>query len=361
MSSLASELLRGVIEDSHAYQRRNADFARLGFSAPRRLLWRMRDAALAAAAKAGFTRRRFDAHGPRGRTEYVIAHLPEFEEAYALLADDESRALFAELLKFHILGREHVRLRRNNEEFWTHYRDADGRYAVERGSRHAWHWTLNRYRLPGRGGTIELHAHMLNVLDTFLLEQYACRRASIEVREGDIVIDGGACWGDTALYFADRAGTTGKVFAFEFLPENLALLRENVALNPALAPRIEVIERAIWNVSGEQVPYASNGPATALGSGDAAAETLSIDELVRERALPRVDFIKLDVEGAELAALRGAEETIRRFHPRLAVSLYHRNEDFAEIPRYLAARGYRLHLDHFTIHEEETVLFAASV
>ncbi len=355
MTSLAAELLRGVIEDSHAYQRHNADFARLGFSARQRLLWRAREAALAVAAKAGFTRKRFDVHA---RTEYLLAHLPEFEEAYALLADDESRALFVELLKFRILGKEHVRLRRNNDDFWQHYRDAEGRYAVERGSRRAWQWTLNRYRLPGRGGAIELHAHPLNVLDTFLLEQYACRRAAIEIREGDVVIDGGACWGDTALYFADRGG---KVYAFEFLPDNLALLRENVALNPSLAPRIEVVDRAVWNVSGERVPYASNGPATALGSGDAAAETLSIDDLVRERALPRVDFIKLDVEGAELAALRGAEETIRRFHPRLAVSLYHRNEDFAEIPRYLAARGYRLYLDHFTIHEEETVLFAASV
>jgi hypothetical protein len=68
----------------------------------------------------------------------------------------------------------------------------------------------------------------------------------------------------------------------------------------------------------------------------------------------------MDIEGAELAALRGAERTLRRDRPRLAISLYHKPEDFYEIPEFLAGlgAGYRLYMDHYTIHEEETVLFA---
>jgi FkbM family methyltransferase len=366
---LAAELLRGLIENSHAYQYNNTDYARLNLSPARRLYWRARDAAFALAAKAGFTRKGLDAD-PRGRIRYLLEHLPAFEESYALLADDESRALFVDLLKFRILGARHVRLRRNNDAFWDHYNNADRRYAVERGSRRAWRWKLNRYRLPSSGGAIELHAHLLNILDTFLLEQYACRRApwpNIDVREGDVVVDGGACWGDTALYFADRVGAGGKVYAFEFMPDNIALFRENIALNPALAPRIELVEHAVWHESGHAITYNANGPGTTLtgaegdGASERTASTLTIDDLVRQRGLTRLDFIKLDIEGAELHALRGAEETIRRFQPRLAVSLYHRNEDFVEIPRYLAGLGvgYRFHLDHFTIHDEETVLFAA--
>ena len=73
-----------------------------------------------------------------------------------------------------------------------------------------------------------------------------------------------------------------------------------------------------------------------------------------------MDFIKLDIEAAEMSALRGAERTLRRFRPRLAISVYHKEEDLIDIPQFIAALdlGYRLYLDHFTIHAEETILFA---
>ena len=88
--------------------------------------------------------------------------------------------------------------------------------------------------------------------------------------------------------------------------------------------------------------------------------TICIDDYVRSQGIERVDYIKLDIEGAELAALRGAETTIREFRPILAVSLYHRDADFISIPDYLDRLGlqYEFFLDHFNIHREETVLFA---
>ncbi len=66
------------------------------------------------------------------------------------------------------------------------------------------------------------------------------------------------------------------------------------------------------------------------------------------------------LQGAELAALKGAEHTLRRFKPKLAICVYHRLEDFFDIPDYLASLqlGYRFFLRHFTIHIDETVLFA---
>ena len=88
--------------------------------------------------------------------------------------------------------------------------------------------------------------------------------------------------------------------------------------------------------------------------------TLSIDDFVKEEKLPKVDVIKMDIEGAELDALRGAEETIRTFKPRLAISVYHKPKDIVDIPLYLndLGLGYEFFLDHFTIYEGETVLFA---
>jgi len=89
--------------------------------------------------------------------------------------------------------------------------------------------------------------------------------------------------------------------------------------------------------------------------------TTTIDEAVAKGSAPRVDFIKMDIEGSELSALLGSEATIRRWRPKLAISLYHRPEDFFSIPSWIDSLGveYRFYLDHYSIHHEETVLFAA--
>jgi hypothetical protein len=88
--------------------------------------------------------------------------------------------------------------------------------------------------------------------------------------------------------------------------------------------------------------------------------TTTIDEVVVHENIPRIDFIKMDIEGSELSALRGAESTIRRCRPKLAISLYHRPEDFFSIPSWIDSLdlGYRVFLEHYSIHQEETVLFA---
>ncbi|HXX63559.1 MAG TPA: FkbM family methyltransferase, partial [Bacteroidota bacterium] len=87
--------------------------------------------------------------------------------------------------------------------------------------------------------------------------------------------------------------------------------------------------------------------------------TKSIDALVHECALDRVNLIKMDIEGAELPALRGAEATLRRFRPKLAICAYHRPDDLITILPYLQSLdlGYRFTLGHYSIHAEETVLF----
>jgi hypothetical protein len=70
----------------------------------------------------------------------------------------------------------------------------------------------------------------------------------------------------------------------------------------------------------------------------------TIDNLVAELALERVDFIKMDIEGAELNAIRGAAQTIRRFRPRLAIAVYHAVEHPELIPKLVREinRSYRV-------------------
>jgi len=88
--------------------------------------------------------------------------------------------------------------------------------------------------------------------------------------------------------------------------------------------------------------------------------TLSIDDFVVERKLDKVDFIKLDIEGSEGDAIHGAAETIRKFKPRLAISLYHKNDDFLAIPKSIKTLrpDYRFFLGHYTVTGWETVLYA---
>lgn len=69
----------------------------------------------------------------------------------------------------------------------------------------------------------------------------------------------------------------------------------------------------------------------------------TVDKLTRELNLARVDFVKMDIEGAEQIAIRGARETIRRFRPRMALCIYHMVDDPVKIPRLVqeTVSGYR--------------------
>jgi FkbM family methyltransferase len=217
------------------------------------------------------------------------------------------------------------------------------------------------------GYPIKLFALPGVVVVDFVEQQYRCETSdgAIECKEDDYVVDAGGCWADTALYFAHKVGPKGRVASFEFLPDNLKVCRRNLEMNPVLAERVAVYEHPVWSQSGKELFVIGNGPATRVvpHTGDPNAfriKTLKIDDLVARGEFPRVDFIKMDIEGAELEALKGSEAVLRMFKPRLAITVYHDFKDMWSIPNYLDSLGlgYRFYLRHFTIHAEETVLFA---
>jgi FkbM family methyltransferase len=303
---------------------------------------------------------------------YIIKNMTAFQELYDSLSDEESKDALIEALNLRILGPYYVRARVNTQEYWDRCHQLEADCIVKRNTIDRDGFPLcHHFVFPNGGRELSCHASTFGIGTTFFIEQYAYRtnQVSIAAQEGDVVIDGGGFLGETALYFAGRVARSGKVLTFEFNEETLGTLRENLRLNQELASHTEVVTEALWHQSGDALQYESRGPSTSvrmpLSRRDSPskimdASTTSIDDFVRDKALTRVDFIKLDIEGAELNALKGASETLRKFKPKLAIALYHGIQDFLEIPALLRSMdlGYQYHLHHAYVDDTETVLFA---
>ena len=288
-------------------------------------------------------------------------------QTYSLLADAPSRRTMVEVLTYRLLGPEHVKLSMNDERYLEALATIGSQLQIERTDVYLTGFEdyLRRYNLRSIGFPITLESLPLGIHTIYLIEQYgySVGGAVVAAEAGDVVIDGGGCWGDTALYFAHRVGAGGKVTVFEFEPQNLEVFRKNLSLNPDLGSRIALKEVALWHEPGQTLGVASRGPGTrvtAASTTDFTVPTTTIDEMFGGSDARRVDFIKLDIEGAELSALRGAEATLRRDRPKLAVAVYHDLEDFVTIPAYLHSLnlGYRFYLRHCTIDRYETILYA---
>ena len=295
-------------------------------------------------------------------------HEEQFQWVYQKFVDDESRQLLVQVLAFRALGYRHVKFRMNNAQYWGAVENAE-RLALNSESIELGWQGRRAYKmdLSSIGYHVKLFYVPFAIIYVFVLHQYECGLSDLVVKaeEGNVVIDAGGCYGDTALYFAHEVGESGKVYSFEFLPENLVIFEQNMSLNPDLSQRINLVRMPLWSKSGEQLYVEGSGPGTRVSPNtsrpDAVRlETLTIDDMVRHEKLDRVNFIKMDIEGAELESLRGAENTIRQFRPKLAISVYHKFNDLWEVPQYIDSLGlgYRFALRHFTIHAEETVLFA---
>ena len=179
------------------------------------------------------------------------------------------------------------------------------------------------------------------------------------VQSGDVVIDGGAHFGGftrTALARGARL-----VVAVDIAPENIDVLKRNFAAEIA-ARRVLVVDKGLWNANTTMVLERKNHTwadrASGQGEGPAIAMT-TIDQLVLDLNLETVNFIKLDIEGAERNALAGAEITLREQRPRMAIAAYHEPDDVDVLSRVaLAAQpAYDVCVNHRELGHGYTTLF----
>lgn len=286
---------------------------------------------------------------------------------YDRLSDENSKSLLLELIAFRALGHRRVKLPINEHQFWRTLDSVNGLVSGHE-FRDFMPFRLNWYDLRPRGIDLKLLTTPTGIASLFFQRQYEYGNLNNHVRAnpGDVVIDGGGCWGDTALYFSNQVGPRGNVLSFEMVPANLEIFKENLRANPKHAENIEVIEQPLWSKSGIPVHFESHGPGSAVkvspGEENVRPTTTTIDSALSARGLRRVDFIKMDIEGSELEALKGARNTLITFKPKLAISIYHKPQDFDEITRYIESLnlGYRFFLGHHAVHLCETVLYAQS-
>jgi FkbM family methyltransferase len=238
----------------------------------------------------------------------LIGHSPNCPMSHAV----GSQANIAEKtrIKDRILASSHLLKEESGLELWS---TPKGEYWIPKG---------NRYVLPFN--LAEMEQHIYGTGEHF-------------IHPGDIVLDCGASDGDfTRVALAAGARL---VVSVEISPSSAECIRRNLASEIAAA-RVIVYPKGVWNkedtlmLNVDDTNFAANSVVMHTDNSHPSVQVplTTIDKLVAELNLPRVDFIKMDIEGAEIPALAGGRETIARFHPRMAIATEHKPDDEYAIP-----------------------------
>ncbi|HEX8324581.1 MAG TPA: FkbM family methyltransferase [Tepidisphaeraceae bacterium] len=151
-----------------------------------------------------------------------------------------------------------------------------------------------------------------------------------DLSPGETVVDAGGCYGEFTLYASQCVGPTGRVLMLEPDETNLRIARRNFELN-GNPTNITIIPAGLWNERGS-IRFATGHEAVSTMVGralidaqDDAVEvpTLTLADLVRDQRLGRLDFVKIDIEGAELEALSVVDRLPADMKPRYAIASYH--------------------------------------
>ncbi|HYP14643.1 MAG TPA: FkbM family methyltransferase [Bryobacteraceae bacterium] len=163
------------------------------------------------------------------------------------------------------------------------------------------------------------------------------------IKKGDIVLDCGANIGPFTRVALDAGAS--KVIAVEPAPENLECLRRSFK-DEIASGRVVLYPKGVWHKDDmlTMIIDETNSAADSfvMKPKGSTATTFklpltTIDKLVAELKLPRVDFVKMDIEGSETNALTGARGTLTKHHPRLSVCVYHRADHPESVPKAIRA------------------------
>ena len=171
------------------------------------------------------------------------------------------------------------------------------------------------------------------------------------LKEGMNVIDVGAYIGTYTILAAEKVGKNGKIVAIEPEPQNYGRLLENIKLNNFQNVIPQNI--ALTDYEGFEKLYLSS---SSVGHSLISQEdknsyikvpVKTVDKLVEELNLKKIDIIKIDTEGSELPVLRGAEKTLKA-NPniKIIVASYHYPSEVKEVCQFLNDRGFKTKVSH---------------
>ncbi len=297
-----------------------------------------------------------------------VSYQLAFFRAGRLLADAESQNLYTALIRFQLAGHLHVRLPTNAPDYWGQNDFLEAKnFSPSPWAKEFPETKIHHCELIFRGKKLVYDGSFVKSAWVHKARQYFFERggARIQPEKGDHVVDAGTCMGETCIAFGEAIGPEGWVYGFDVLDSHLRLCQANIDQNPGLANFKlfgQGLSDKVFEPAAKQTEPKAVLPGFSLLGQDEVFPTTTLDYLVEKGEIARVDFLKMDIEGSEILALKGAERTIRRFKPKLAISIYHVFTHYFEAILFLHSLnlGYRFYIEHYTIHSEETVLYAVA-
>jgi len=162
----------------------------------------------------------------------------------------------------------------------------------------------------------------------FIVPDFNYYQHFYKVKAHDVVLDAGANCGHLSIFFSKLVGKDGIVYAFEPDHFNIKRINSNIQLNAALADNIKIEELLLWD-ENKLVDFYEAGTvgSSAVWIPDAdkcvQKQAVRIDDWVVQNNIKKLDFIKMDIEGAEIEALDGCVQTIETLKPNFAIASYH--------------------------------------
>lgn len=188
--------------------------------------------------------------------------------------------------------------------------------------------------------------------------QYFPDKSIIKLSEDEIFVDAGAYDGMTSLEFINQVNDKyRKIYLME--PDELmwTIAKEMITLKEI--KNAEVVKAGAFSSDGI-IGFninSSRGSSFISDNGSCEIKTISIDSML---AGQEATYIKMDIEGVELEAIKGARKTIDKYMPKLAISIYHKEDDLWKIPWYILNNwpDYKIWMRHYTDITTETILYA---
>lgn len=180
----------------------------------------------------------------------------------------------------------------------------------------------------------------------------------LEFSDKEIFVDAGCCDLGTTADFFKVCRNLQKAYAFEPDEANYKKCMERIEREKENLPEVVMLPYGTWSEKTELHFAATADGCSHIGEGNAVIKTAPIDDIVDPA--DKVTFIKMDVEGAELESLKGAEKVIKRDKPKLAICIYHKPEDVVTLPLYIKSLvpEYKFYLRSYSNADNEMVLYA---